>query len=240
MGIRLKTKPFMKILNWFGILVLLVVMILMLLLDYQEISFLLFIPILFNLILIAWENALERRANKDTYGYHSQNIIIILISLVAFIPTVLGVIAILAFVEQLPEHYSKENRIERRLERLAVKRFKRFKKMKAPIENGIWVERHDMQRPFDFDGIYVVPCVNGQIHGEVQMLFSDNMERLIYFNQGEIDSILFKNNGFIFSKSYRQNNNYLKVNYHQDDNRQISTDTFSIMKKEIETHFWEQ
>ena len=51
----------MKYLNWLAIFVLLIVMILMLLLGYQGFSFLLFIPIIFNLILIAWAKALDKK-----------------------------------------------------------------------------------------------------------------------------------------------------------------------------------
>ena len=78
-----------------------------------------------------------------------------LISLIAFVPAIFVLTAIPHLVERFPEYYSEKNRIERRLDKLTKKRFERFKKMKAPIHSGIWVEQHEMERPYDFDGIYL-------------------------------------------------------------------------------------
>ncbi|MFK7946745.1 MAG: hypothetical protein AB8G11_04080 [Saprospiraceae bacterium] len=231
-----------KYLHWFAILVLLVTMILIWLLGSGVYSLWLLIPIAFYFILIRWAKSLEERRHDESYSYYFENIFLFLTSIIALFPIIFISIFLLPYlVQQLPEYYTKENRIERRLEKLASKRFKRFKKMKAPIENGIWIEQHEMQQPYDFDGTYVVPCVNGQIHGEVKMEDRNDWQRSIYFNQGKIDSILSKENERIYSKSYSQkDDNYLKINYFQNDNGQISIDTFVINRREVESHFWEQ
>lgn len=232
-----------KYLHWIAIFTLLIVMVLMLLLDYGLLPLLIFLPILFNLILSFWAKSLENRKGNDGYFYHFQNIFLILISLIALFPAVFGITAMPSLIERIPEYYSIENRIERKLDQLAMIRFEKFKNLQAPIQNGIWVESRRVQRPYDFGGICVVPCVNGQIHGTAKLIFSENWEKRIYFNQGNIDSIhVIENQSFnqgFNQKFYQQtDDNYLQINYTKNNDGQILIDTFVISREWLNDHFW--
>lgn len=231
---------FIKYLHYASILILLVAMVLTMSLDYGSLWIFILIPILINFILIIWAKALENDEDKRSFIYGFTVLIFIVITIISFLPTTIAVIAIPNLTRSIPTYYAKEKRIERRLNKLALRRFERFKKMKAPIKNGIWVERHSMQSMNDFDGTCIVPCVDGEIHGEVQILFFNGCEKIIYFNHGKIDSISYNGIDQVFSKTYRQkDNNYLEIDFNTHNHDRIRTDTSFISRENVERYFWQ-
>ena len=237
-----------KYLNWAAITILAFVMILMSLLDYGMRSLVLFIPIIFNLLLIGIAHLFDNSKNKNSYSYLFTGALLLVFTFLACLPAIFGIMSIPKHISQFPEYYSKENRTERYNNRVLMRKQKRleksfeklrqqFQNQKAPIENGIWI---------DGEGL-VVPCKNGQIHGRVVVGLDDN-KKISYFNHGEIDSIIIIEDREVVNKIFKDEdgNYYQIVEYEealeegvaQSNETYILVDTIAYSKEDLKRRFW--